>query len=689
MVDTVKLDSALMVEAQSRADVIYNTFAKRADAFIGVPKILLWQENTPPGSVVDGDMYLLGGAPTGVWSGQLNKIALYDNGWVFFSPFDMIVEDVENNNTLKHYSTSVGGWSDLTVASGRGTTVFNVKDEGAVGGDAAKDGLGIQAAIDKAEVAGGVVLMPYVSAKYLTNQVLTIEASNVSLIGEANVTIKANSPTFPGGSSLLTVGGAAIFPSGVELSGFRLEGSSDANVCLHIHNMSVSRVRDIDISEARNYGLFCESDNVSGFNGQNTYNHFDNLYIHDNDDVGALFEVRESTVNNIRSYQNGGHGIMISPFFWDGQHQVASVHSNYSNLISQLNTGDGLVLDCAQRMNITNVVIENCGGYGIRLTTSNPTASTDTPTGTNDVRLTGVVVRYCDDGGIFQDTNSWVSNLKLDNFNLWGDALQAGSSTQSTDATGLWLKGARNVCATNFQISGFVGSGIRLTEGQQGPIPLSGTAEQCAYLTFSCGQVVDNGYTPKTSAGGAHGIHIEDSPFMVTFDSILFRNLDTNSTDDNWEVYIDGSPTDIRFNLCDTTWNSSGNRHVNIVNETSVDEVIFTNHKWSQGTLMTMEELETDSTGKILLPAIQHNGCYLIANTGPGGATINGLTSAANGTIITLIMADNVTYSINHNNTSVAVGERIQHPTLGGTYSAGYREPIRLTYFGGLWMSDK
>lgn len=40
--------------------------------------------NTPPGSPVNGDVYILGAAPTGAWSGKANKIAIYTtNAWTF------------------------------------------------------------------------------------------------------------------------------------------------------------------------------------------------------------------------------------------------------------------------------------------------------------------------------------------------------------------------------------------------------------------------------------------------------------------------------------------------------------------------------------------------------------------------------------------------------------------------------
>lgn len=43
-------------------------------------------DTTPPGSPAEGDVYILGGSPTGAWSGQGNKIAYYANGWKFITP---------------------------------------------------------------------------------------------------------------------------------------------------------------------------------------------------------------------------------------------------------------------------------------------------------------------------------------------------------------------------------------------------------------------------------------------------------------------------------------------------------------------------------------------------------------------------------------------------------------------------
>lgn len=45
--------------------------------------------NTPPGSPVAGDRYHTGGSPTGLWSGQSNKIAVWNgSAWVFYTPLE-------------------------------------------------------------------------------------------------------------------------------------------------------------------------------------------------------------------------------------------------------------------------------------------------------------------------------------------------------------------------------------------------------------------------------------------------------------------------------------------------------------------------------------------------------------------------------------------------------------------------
>jgi len=41
---------------------------------------------TPPGSPAEGDNYIVGSSPTGLWSGHANHVAGYYNGWIFIVP---------------------------------------------------------------------------------------------------------------------------------------------------------------------------------------------------------------------------------------------------------------------------------------------------------------------------------------------------------------------------------------------------------------------------------------------------------------------------------------------------------------------------------------------------------------------------------------------------------------------------
>lgn len=67
--------------------------------------------NTPPSSPADGDTYLLGGAPTGAWSGYAYKIAYcIDGGWRFFTPFDGMRGFVATSRAFLVYQG--GSWLD-------------------------------------------------------------------------------------------------------------------------------------------------------------------------------------------------------------------------------------------------------------------------------------------------------------------------------------------------------------------------------------------------------------------------------------------------------------------------------------------------------------------------------------------------------------------------------------------------
>lgn len=67
--------------------------------------------NTPPGSPADGDLYIIGAAPTGAWAGQGGKITRWSsvaNAWEFYTPKNGWT--VQSNSAREVYRYTGGAW---------------------------------------------------------------------------------------------------------------------------------------------------------------------------------------------------------------------------------------------------------------------------------------------------------------------------------------------------------------------------------------------------------------------------------------------------------------------------------------------------------------------------------------------------------------------------------------------------
>lgn len=72
------------------------------DAAAGGATIIQRDLNAPPGSPSDGDLYGTGTSPTGAWAGEASKLALYQNGWLFYSiPEGFTAYDQANDIHIK------------------------------------------------------------------------------------------------------------------------------------------------------------------------------------------------------------------------------------------------------------------------------------------------------------------------------------------------------------------------------------------------------------------------------------------------------------------------------------------------------------------------------------------------------------------------------------------------------------
>lgn len=85
MPNTPNLNLQRLVAGQASAEITHNNALNVLDGLVFLA-LITRGTNTPPGSPAEGDAHLVGSAPTGAWTGQAGKIALYYGGWVFVEP---------------------------------------------------------------------------------------------------------------------------------------------------------------------------------------------------------------------------------------------------------------------------------------------------------------------------------------------------------------------------------------------------------------------------------------------------------------------------------------------------------------------------------------------------------------------------------------------------------------------------
>ena len=72
--------------SQAQKHVTHNTALARLDVLVQL-SVAGFGATTPPADPAEGDAHALGSAPTGVWAGQDNMLATWQNGvWVFIAP---------------------------------------------------------------------------------------------------------------------------------------------------------------------------------------------------------------------------------------------------------------------------------------------------------------------------------------------------------------------------------------------------------------------------------------------------------------------------------------------------------------------------------------------------------------------------------------------------------------------------
>ncbi len=84
MVTTKNLNLTHIADSANQAAAV-NTALNIIDAMTR-GGVAINETDTPPGSPGEGDTYIVGTAPTGLWSSNPEDIAMYFTGWVFVTP---------------------------------------------------------------------------------------------------------------------------------------------------------------------------------------------------------------------------------------------------------------------------------------------------------------------------------------------------------------------------------------------------------------------------------------------------------------------------------------------------------------------------------------------------------------------------------------------------------------------------
>jgi hypothetical protein len=220
-----RLSLPLIAPAQAQKHVTHNEALQRLDVLAQLTLEAV-DQSTPPAAAQDGQVWALGASPSGVWSGQPDKLAAFMNGaWVFIAP--------------------VTGWqatdtSDASLKIWTGTA-WEAPADGALEN---LDGVGINASYDafnRLVVASGASLFNHEGAGHQIkiNKATTPDTAGLLFqtgfsgraeMGTAgsdsfSIKVSADSVTWNTGLAFNPATGQAQAPAGLQVSG-QITGSA-------------------------------------------------------------------------------------------------------------------------------------------------------------------------------------------------------------------------------------------------------------------------------------------------------------------------------------------------------------------------------------------------------------------------------------------------------------------------------
>jgi len=293
---------------------------------------------------------------------------------------------------------------------------FSIVDYGAMGDGTTDDTIPIQAAIDAAEVAGGVVFFPRPSSFYKITDRLTVLANNVSLVGQGGSTIikmvTSSKICLLVGSLVTTYtnfvcrdlafdnNGLGETNLGIitvyNINGFTIEGNEVTN--------SVDGCNGISISQSSSRGVV-----------RNNHVHATGK--------GGIYSAGAST----------GQGVDWMVIDSNLVHDVTSV--TYSDV-------PGIQVIGGLNTRITNNTVYSCESGILAITGGNYVASTNEYDVPLDVLIQGNIVRNCSNHGIYLASDGGYAG---DDAAQDTRAIVANNHSKSNTGDGIRIDGRNNV----------------------------------------------------------------------------------------------------------------------------------------------------------------------------------------------------------------------------------------------------
>lgn len=412
--------------------------------------------------------------------------------------------------------------------------IFNVKAEayGATGDGSTDDSSAIQAAIDAAEVSGGLVYLP--QGTYLCSTRLVIDSSLVHLCGDGVGTSILKADT--GLASLLNVGITASASTQVfyvTVHDLTLDGNSTCtDAVMKVFNASRCKFYNLRPRNGVNHGLRSHTYETSGdSNTKLLRNEYFNIESDGNGDAGFVFEGEKDTrFSDLLSRDNTTDGFQFLPFV-EGSGTPALAETTtcvLSNLLARDNSGDGFVFDMVSKFACGQLVASINGGAGLRIQTENSSA---TSKGANDFQISTFISRNNAEGGIVVDEDALTEGSQIGNAWIVG-------STVDTGAPGIDLQGVREWQFGNVFIRQLKGDDIRIRNGT------SPGYTESSRIQF--GNIfLRSTLTANSTSGDDHGVQIEDSSEDIYFGCLQSIHENTTSARSNYEVDISATATSI------------------------------------------------------------------------------------------------------------------------------------------------